>query len=299
MFTTGFKFFFGLATALAAAAIVYGYTSGGNHVGPISMGWKGGVGDHLGYGVLAALSAVALITSVVLVAFRDADSEAQAQALGVDEAPQASAVVSGWWPTVAAFGVGAALVGLVLHPAVLGLGLILIVLALLEWTIDVWADHATGDAAANRALRNRIMTPVEIPVIGALVIGVVVLAASRVMLTVSALGAVVVAGVISLLILMAAVVYVAKPGFGRQLVSGLSVVASLLLIVGGVLAAVRGERDFQHHGPGAGGHAEEAGELGAGGHAEEAGELGAGGHAEEVGELETGDHATDGEVGSE
>ena len=40
MFTTGFKFFFGLAVALAAAAIVYGYTSGGTHVGPISMAGK-------------------------------------------------------------------------------------------------------------------------------------------------------------------------------------------------------------------------------------------------------------------
>ena len=298
MFTTGFKFFFGLGAALAAAAIVYGYTSGGTHVGPISMGWKGGVGDHLGYGVLATLSVVALITSVVLVAFRDADSEAQAQALGVDEAPQASAsaVMSGWWPTVSAFGVGAAVVGLVLHPAVLGLGLIMIVLALVEWTIDVWADQATGDTAANRALRSRIMTPIEIPVIGALVIGVVVLAASRVMLTVSALGAVVVAGVISSLILIGTVVYVARPGFGRQLVSGLGVAASLLLIVGGVLAAVRGERDFQHHGPEAGGHAED-GELGAGGHAED-GELGAGGHAED-GELGAGGHAEDGEAGSE
>lgn len=249
MLTTGFKFFFGLAAALAAAAVVYGYTSGGDHVGPISMGWKGGVGDHIGYGVLATLSAVSLATSLVLVAFRDADADAQADLLGVDEAPPLAPVRAGWWPTVSAFGVGAAIVGLVLHPAVFVLGLAVVALAAVEWTIDAWADRATGDRAANQALRARIMLPVEIPVAGALIIGVTVLASSRILLTVSALGAVVVTGVIATAILAAAAVYAARPGLGRRLVSAFAVVASLALLVGGVMAGVKGERDFEAHAP--------------------------------------------------
>ena len=52
MFTTGFKFFFGLAIALTIGAVAYGYSTGGEHVGPITLGWKGGVGDHVGYRVL-------------------------------------------------------------------------------------------------------------------------------------------------------------------------------------------------------------------------------------------------------
>ena len=247
MLTTGFKFFFGLFAALAAAAVVYGYTSGGNHVGPISMGWKGGVGDHIGYGVLATLSAVSLFASLVLVAFRDADADAQADLLGVDEAPPLAPVKAGWWPTVGAFGVGAAVIGLVLHPAVFALGLAVVALAAVEWTIDAWADRATGDRAANRVLRARIMMPVEIPVAGALIIGVTVLASSRVLLTVSAKGAVVVTGVIATAILVAAAVYVARPGLGRRLVSAFAVIASLALLVGGVMAAIQGERDFEEH----------------------------------------------------
>ena len=43
MFTTGFKFFFGIGLALATGAVFYGYTTGGNHLGPLSMGWKGSV----------------------------------------------------------------------------------------------------------------------------------------------------------------------------------------------------------------------------------------------------------------
>ncbi len=246
MLTTGFKLFFGLFAAFAAAALVYGYASGGGHVGPISLGWKGGVGDHIGYGVLVSLAAASLAVSLVLVAFRDADSEAQA-ALTDGEIGD-SAVSPGFWPVAAAFGAGTAVVGLVLHPLVFGIGLVIVILALVEWTMDAWADQATGDPAANRELRNRVMAPVEIPILGALAVGVVVLAASRILIAVSALWAVAVAGVVSALILVGAFVYATRPGLGRRLVAGLGVVAALGLLVGGVLAAVNGERDFPHHG---------------------------------------------------
>ena len=247
MFTTGFKFFFGLFTAFCVAALVYGYTTGGDHVGPLSLGWKGGVGDHIGYGLLVALGAVSLTISLVLVSFRDADAAAQAHLQNVAEVLTDQPVAASFWPVVASFGVGAAAVGLVLHPMVFVLGLALVTLSLVEWTMDAWADRATGDAAVNRELRNRIMAPIEIPVIGALAVGVIVLAASRILLTVSQLEAVAVAGVVSALILGGAWVYVSRPGLGRRLVRILGTVGALLLLMGGVLAAVAGERDFHHH----------------------------------------------------
>ena len=247
MFTTGFKFFFGMFAVLSAAAVVYGYSTGGGHVGPISLGWKGGVGDHVGYGVLVALASASLLASVLLVASRDADPDAQANLLGIDELHAERVVNGSFWPVVSAFGLGAAAVGLVLHPAVFVLGLALLVLSLVEWTMDAWADRATGDTGANRELRNRIMAPIEVPVVGALAVGIVVLAASRVLLTVSQLGAVIFAGVVSALILAIAVAYTRWPGLGRRVVGAVGVAAALLLLVGGILAAVAGERDFGHH----------------------------------------------------
>lgn len=247
MFTTGFKFFFGLFAAFCAAALVYGYTTGGDHVGPLSLGWKGGVGDHIGYGVLVALAAASLTISLVLVSFRDADASAQADLQNLAEVMTDQPVTAGFWPVVASFGVGATALGLVLHPMVFVLGLALLALSLVEWTMDAWADRATGDTAANRELRNRIMAPIEIPVVGALAVGVIVIAASRILLTVSQLQAVTVAGVVSAVILVGAWVYVARPGLGRRLVRVLGPVAALLLVIGGVLAAVAGERDFAHH----------------------------------------------------
>ncbi len=248
MFTTGFKFFFGLSSAFTAAALVYGYTTGGNHVGPLSLGWKGGVGDHIGYGVLVALAAVSLTVSLVLVSFRDADAIAQARLQGAAEVLTDQTVTGGFWPVVASFGVGAAAVGLVLHPMVFVLGLALITLSMVEWTMDAWADRATGDATANRELRNRIMAPIEIPIVGALAVGVIVLAASRILLSVSQLEAVAVAAVVAALILVGALIHANRPGLGRRLVRVLGTVAALLLLVGGVLAAVAGERDFGRRG---------------------------------------------------
>ena len=46
MLTTGFKLWFGLCVAMVAAAIFAGYTTGGTETGPISLGWKGGIGNH-------------------------------------------------------------------------------------------------------------------------------------------------------------------------------------------------------------------------------------------------------------
>ena len=49
MLSTGFKLWFGLCVLMVAAAIFAGYTTGGTETGPISLGWKGGVGNHVVY----------------------------------------------------------------------------------------------------------------------------------------------------------------------------------------------------------------------------------------------------------
>ena len=248
MFTTGFKFFFGLCVALAVSAVVYGYTTGGSHVGPITLGYKGAVGEHLGYGVLLGQSVVAGMVAVVLVAFRDADATAQADYMGVDRLDTAPMVSNSIWPVVGAAGVTTAAMGLVLHTAVFITGVVICALVALEWTMDAWSDRATADPAANKALRDRIMAPLEIPLAGLAVALLAVAAISRILLAVSKDGAVVVAGVVAVVIVAIAVLYVAKPHLGRNLVAGLVVLTAVGVLVGGILAAVAGERDFEVHG---------------------------------------------------
>ena len=52
MLTTGSKFFFAVGIVALVAAAALGWTTDGNGLGPLSAGYKGSVGDHLGYAIL-------------------------------------------------------------------------------------------------------------------------------------------------------------------------------------------------------------------------------------------------------
>ena len=60
MITTAAKWFFGLGLVSFVLAVVYGYSTGGNRLGPLTAGYYGGVGDHLGYTLLIWLGSVQL-----------------------------------------------------------------------------------------------------------------------------------------------------------------------------------------------------------------------------------------------
>ena len=247
MFTTGFKFFFGIGVALSTAAVVYGYTTGGNHMGPISLGWKGGVGEHIGYGLLVGLSMSAVGIALTLIFFRDADPADQADYMGVDDIAPTAPVTGSHWPIVGAFGAGTMAIGLVLNTAVFVVGLVICSLVAVEWMMDAWADRATGDPEANRALRNRIMAPIEIPAAGAALVGIGVLAVSRILLNVTQLGPVIVAGVAAVAILLVAILATSGVKVSRNIVAGLALLLGVSILGLGVWAAVDGERDFEEH----------------------------------------------------
>ena len=118
MLTTGFKLFFGFFLAAATAAVLFGYTSGGSHLGPLTAGYKGAVGNQAGYTILlSAGSARPHARRHHRSSFRDADATAQAQLLGVDSCPRRRPVGASYWPLTAALAAGAIVIGLVLSSA--------------------------------------------------------------------------------------------------------------------------------------------------------------------------------------
>ena len=137
-------------------------------------------------------------------------------------------------------------IGLVLHTAVFVTGLVICGVVAVEWLMDSWADRATGDPEANRLLRNRVMAPIEIPVLGAAMVALGVLATSRILLAMSKDGSVVVAGVVSVLILGIAVLFVSKRRINKNILAGLVLATAVAVLAGGVVATVTGERDFHH-----------------------------------------------------
>ena len=246
MLTTGFKLFFGFFLAAVTAAVLFGYTSGGSHLGPITAGYKGAVGNQVGYTILLSAGLLALMLAVLIILFRDADAGAQAQLLGVDTVPAQLPVGASYWPMAAGLAAGAIVVGLVLSSAVFVAGLILLGVVVFEWMIQAWSDRATGDAAANRAIRNRVMAPVEIPVLAFSAVAIVILCLSRLFLAVSQEAAVYVAIGFAVVIMVAAFAFAMRPKITRNMVAAGVLLFGLGVIGAGIVSAAVGQREIHH-----------------------------------------------------
>ncbi len=216
-------------------------------IGVLSLGWKGGVGDHVGYTILVMFAVASGFVAFVLVAFRDADPERVAEIThdGKLPPPDGPAVAS-YQPILGAFGAGVIVVGLVTHAAIFVAGLILVGVAMFEWMIAAWADRATGDPAVNRELRNRVMLPYEIPFLAATGIAVLVLAFSRVLLAVSELQAVWVATAVATIILLVAIAFAVVPNVSKSVVAGVVALLAIGVLAAGIVSAAVGEREFEH-----------------------------------------------------
>jgi hypothetical protein len=248
MITTGSKWFYGLGFVALAMAAAYGWTTGGNGLGPVTVGYKGGVGDHLGYGILLAAGLLSLGQGIVLTAWRDADPQAQAQLARVDALPTARPASISYWPAAAAFGAGLVCIGLVAGKPLFIAGAVVLGIVVVEWTVQTWADHATGDPATNRRIRNRLMNPIEFPVAGVLGAAIVVLSFSRLFLTSSRDAAPVAAAIGGSLVLIVGWTLAAGKKLTANIVVGIVLVLAVAVIGVGVASAVHGERTFHKAG---------------------------------------------------
>ncbi|HEY4377755.1 MAG TPA: hypothetical protein VGM93_11380 [Acidimicrobiales bacterium] len=258
MFKTGAKFLYGLAAFGFVAAFLFA-TATGDHsvnmsslIGPITLGYKGRVGDHLGYGIFAGLGIVAMFLAIVVSAVRDADPEAEAEYAGVDMVPEVEAPrTASYWPIVGAFAAGSLALGLAVSKEFFFVGIAGIAVVTVEWASVAWADRATGDPEVNRAIRGRFMHPVEIPATALLGIGAFVLLISRVLLAVpEATSAVIFGGVPALGLAVGATIAV-KPKVSSSVVAGLLLVGGLAVLGGGIAAGVHGHRKIEKYHVGA------------------------------------------------
>lgn len=258
MLTNGFKLYAGFGAAALISALAYGIVSG-NTAGPdylqvvdrsafkgvISLGWQGGVGEHLGYVLFLFVFVVSLFLALLLSAFGDADPKAVAEISDDGELPAAQAATApSYWPMLLAFGVGLAVVGLAANPAIMVIGLVVAGVAGLEWAISAWADRASSDPAVNRAVRNRLLWPVEVPVVGAAGIAVLVIGVWRVLIAVSEFSALWVATGLAAAVFLIAVLFASAPKVGKSAIVGVVALAAVGVIAAGIVATAIGSRDF-------------------------------------------------------
>ncbi|HET6953177.1 MAG TPA: hypothetical protein VFI47_22535 [Acidimicrobiales bacterium] len=247
MITTGSKWFFGLGLVSLVLAAAYGWTTGGNGLGPLTIGYKGAVGDHFGYGILVTGALLSILNGVVLTATRDADAEAVAQVAGSETVPAVTPAGTSYWPPVAAFGAALVVVGLVAEPGLFIAGLIVLGIVLVEWTVQAWADRATGDPETNRRIRNKVMNPIEFPAAGVLALGLVAIGLSRAFLALSADATVWVGIAVTAVIVVVGFLLASRPRISRNVVVALLLAGAVAVVGLGVAGAVAGTRDIEHH----------------------------------------------------
>lgn len=268
MFTPGFKLFAALSGFGLLWAFLFGMSSGSEFdqvrdnlatsiLGPLSLGWKGDVGNLSGYVYFVAMAAAAAFLAGVIVAFRDADPDAEAEVIGAESVPLTRAPYgTSYWPMAGGFTLGAMVLGLVTNMAIFWAGVVVLVAVIGVWSFRAWAERATGDDETNLAIYEGFINPIRLPFTALVLIGIVAVGTSRVILAAPSKNASTFiflgAGAVLFLVFVA---LNAVPDLGRKLVPVVIVLFALVFIGAGIVGAAKGERDMSHHGTEAeGGH---------------------------------------------
>ena len=249
MLTTGSKFMFGSAVlallgAFFVAIATVGQSIGMNElVGPISVGYKGPVGNHFAYAILLAYAASAILIGSVLSLTRDGDPEEGARFQGLS-APAAVLPPRGTnhWPIVGAFGAGMVVLGLTYSPALFILGLATAAISAIQWTVYAWSDHATADPFANRKVRHELTYPLDFPLFAILSIALFVFAVSRVLLAFPHGVDTAVFGAIPAVAFVVAIILSFRPKLSRNLIAVLAVVGVAIILALGIWGMVKGPK---------------------------------------------------------
>jgi hypothetical protein len=255
--TVTFRFYVGLAALAVVGAVVATIGSSNDPVvdrviGPLSVGWKGGVGDHLAYTVLLGLAVVSAFLGALFTAFRDADPSAEAQIVHLDEVPLTRASVgTNYWPVISAFGAVTMLIGLAVSSRPLALaGAVVLGAAAFMWTVRAWAERATGDDTANVELYRQLTEPLRLPILALVLVGVMVIGLSRVLLALpNTKGSAAVFGIVGTVVFVGAALVAFRPKLSRSAITLILFVFGLLVVVSGIIGAVHGSRPFEKHEP--------------------------------------------------
>lgn len=259
MFTTGAKYFFGITVFAVVAAVVYGMATYGHAInlssftGVISLGYKGGVGEHLGYSILVGLAGASAFLGGVVSVVRDADPQPVTDVTGPEAVAGATPaarlpVGASYWPAFVAFGAAIVVLGLVLTEKLFIVGWILVGIGAVEWAVRSWAERATGDLSMNQSIGNRFLTPVELPIFALFGIVIFVFSLSRILLSVNEHASAVVFAAVPAIVLITAVLISTRQQVAHTVLGGVIAVGVVAVLALGVVGLVRGQRQFEHKG---------------------------------------------------
>lgn len=231
MFTTGSKILIGGSALATVAAIVYGVSQNE------ALGIVGLISAAIALGLIAAFNVWA----------RDSNLSAMdTEAVATSEAAAGPSGAS-IWPMVFAVGAVAVVLGLVTQQSIFTIGVVILLAAGAQWTVQAWAERASNDGDANAAVRSRIANPLEYPLMGAIAIGGIAFSFSRVMLWLSKTNTVIAFVILATIIAVIAFFFAFRPSVKRGAISGVLGFGAVAIVASGVAAGVDGERDIHVH----------------------------------------------------
>lgn len=227
MFPTGSKLFLGLTGSAIAAFVLYGFFQEWTVVGVVGLG--------------AAIVVLAFLAGVVTYT-RDADV-APGDTAAVASAPAAqSAPENSLWPLVGAIGGGLVVVGLVTDRRWLVGGFVVLLITLVEWMVQGWAERASADRKYNRNVRGFLLHPLEMPILAAVGLGAIIFAFSRIMLRSDhTVGPSLFIG-LAALITFFGFLFAAKRRPSKAIAAAICTLGALGILGGGIWSAAAGER---------------------------------------------------------
>jgi hypothetical protein len=231
MFTTGSKLLIGSALVATFAAIMYGIAQDG------VLGTVGLASAAVALWFLAGVNVYARDSNVL-----DTDPASVAASAAARNRPANSP-----WSFLLAGGAMVLTVGLVTSQVVVTLGFILILAAGLEWVVHAWAERTSSDAAHNEEVRTRTLGPLEFPLFGAIAVGILVYAFSRMMLSLTQENTVILFAVVATVLLLIGFLLAFRPSIRSGAIGGMLAIVAVAIIAGGVVAAVDGQRDIPEH----------------------------------------------------
>jgi hypothetical protein len=231
MFTTGSKLLIGSAVVATIAAIMYGVTQDG------VLGTVGLASAAVVLSFLAGVNAFVRDSNVL-----DTDPASVEASAAARYRPTNSL-----WPFLFGGGLITLTVGLVTSQVVVTLGIIMVLAAGLEWVVQAWSERTSSDLDHNAEVRLRTLGPLEFPLFGAIGIGILVYAFSRMMLWFTQENTVVLFAVVAGIVLLIGFLLAFKPGIRSGAIGGILVVAAIAVITGGVVTAVDGQREIHEH----------------------------------------------------
>ena len=232
MFTTGSKLLFGASGASLVGTLLYGILAGG------IMGTVGLVSLTAGLIFLAGINAF----------IRDANVAADDVAQFSGSAAAAPKPASSVWPIAVAVGGALIALGVVIHAVLTIVGLVVVLAASAEWLLQGWAESASSDASHNQEVRGRLAYTAEMPVAAAIGLGLIVFMFSRVMLGVPTKSSTIIAfSIVATIVLIGGTMISRARSLSAPKMFGIFSVVSVVLLAGGAVAGLNGEREIEEH----------------------------------------------------